>query len=151
MHSRRRLRSPLTRCHHDQRLSYGRVSLGVVVGSRDWWSDRVCMVVDLTWLLKRRMLAWKTRPVRTLIAQGTGLCMYLRTSKWKTWFQLKWLRDIRREGLAKVVHLQLHLWHWPVRRTCLQDSHLSDEEFPRVGVQLRIGACNRDLYTLDIS
>lgn len=151
MHSCCGLRPPLTGCHHDQRLSYGRVSLGVVVGSRDWWSDRMCMVVDLTWLLKRRMLAWKTRPVRTLIAQGTGLCMYLRASKWETWFQLKWLCDIRREGLAEVVHLHLHLWHGPIRRACLQYSHLPDEEFSCVRVQLRIRACNGHLDTLDIS
>jgi hypothetical protein len=50
LHTRTGLRCTLTRCHHDQRLRYRRVSLRTEVGRRYWWSNRVGTVVDLTWL-----------------------------------------------------------------------------------------------------
>lgn len=71
LHTRTCLRCTLTRCHHDQRLRYRRVSLRTEVGGRDWWSDRVGMVVDLTWLFQRRRMAWMARSVGALIAQWT--------------------------------------------------------------------------------
>lgn len=81
LHTRICLRRALARCHHDQRLSYRRVSLRTQVRRRYWWSDGVGMVVDLTWLFQRRRMTRVTRPVRALIAQRARLRSHLGTSK----------------------------------------------------------------------
>lgn len=145
LHARGRLRRTLSSCHHNQRLGYGRVSLGVVVGRRYWWSNGVCMVVDLTWLIQRRLLAWETRPVGSLVAHRARLCGYLRASKGKRRLQLKWLGDICGEGLAKVVDLLVHLRHGPRGSACLQDAHVAHKEFPRIVVELWVRASDGNL------
>lgn len=149
LHTRRRLRRALARCHHDQRLGYGRVSLGTVVGGRDGWSDGMGMVVDLTWWVQRRRLAWKTRPKRTLIAHRAGLRMYLRASKRESRFQLEWLCDVCGKSLAKCVHLLLHFWHGPHWRACLQNPHVPDKKLPRVTIQLRVRTSDGNLTQLE--
>ena len=70
LHTRTCLRRTLTRCHHDQRLSYRRVSLRTEVGCRYWWSDGVGIVVDLTWLFQWRGMTRVTRSVGALVTQG---------------------------------------------------------------------------------
>jgi hypothetical protein len=146
LHTCRGLRGPLTGCHHDQRLSYGRVSLGVVVGRRDGWSYGVCKVGGLTWLIQRRMLAWETRPERPVVAHRTRLRWYLWASKGESWFQLKGFGDVCGKRLAEVVHLLLHFRHRPYRSTLLQDAHVSDKEFPGVVIEIGVGASNCNLF-----
>lgn len=68
LHTRAGLRCTLTRCHHDQRLRYRRVSLRTEVGRRYWWSNRVGMVIDLTWLFQWRRVTRVTRSVGALVA-----------------------------------------------------------------------------------
>ena len=73
------------------------------------------MVMDLTWLIQRRLLAWMTGPVRTFVAHRTGLGMNLRTSIGKARLQLERFRSVCRECLPKGVDLLMHFWHGPCR------------------------------------
>jgi hypothetical protein len=60
--------------------------------------------------------------------------MYLRATKRKRWLELEGFVHIRRERLPKVVHLLLHLRHWPRRRALFQDAHVADKELARIVV-----------------
>jgi hypothetical protein len=148
LYARGRYRWPLAGCHHDQRLSYGGVSLGVAVGSRDGWSNRVCKVMGLTWLIQRGVLARETRPIGSIVAHGARLRSHLGTPERKSGFQVERLGDVCRKRLAKIVNLLLHLWHGPDRGALLQDTHVPHEEFPSISIQTRIWASDSHLFWL---
>lgn len=67
------------------------------------------------------------------------------TSKWEGGLQLKWLCDVRREGLTQAVYLRLHLRHWPRWSTGFQDAHVPDKKFSGISVNIRIWASDGDL------
>lgn len=138
----------VTRRHHDQRLSYGRVSLGSTVGCRNWWSYGECMVVDLTWLFQGRRMARMTRSIRSLVTHRAWLWRYLWTSEWECRLQLKWLRTIGRKCLTQAVDLLLHFWHRERRRYGFQDAHVAYKEAPGVMVDIWVRTCHSNLWLL---
>jgi hypothetical protein len=108
-------------------------------------------VVDLTWLFQRRWMAWMAGPVRSRVAQRTGLWGYLRASEWERGLHLKWLRRVGRESLAQAVYLRLHLRHWPGRSACFQDPHVPHEKVPGISVDFWVRTGDCDLETVSQS
>ena len=71
----------------------------------------MCVVVDLTWLIQRRGMAWMTGPIRSVVAQRAGLGGHLGTSERKRWLHFERLGGVCRECLTQAVYLLLHLRH----------------------------------------
>lgn len=74
--------------------------------------------------------------------------MYLRASKRKGRLELKRLCHIGGKCLAKVVYLLLHFRHRPSRSALFQYTHMTNEKFTCVIVQIRVRTGDGDLQIL---